>query len=92
MAAPKLDAETFERWVAAPMVFEQLGDFGSRISGVNALIDRLQAGLCHAAAEQFAVNMRPLEGGPFLIPKGHWPTKGMYDNEMWQTAQLSFSL
>jgi hypothetical protein len=88
MTTPKLDAKAFEWWIAAPAVFEQLGDLGSRIVGINALADRLRAGLARAGAAQRTLHLRAAENGPIEIPQSHWPDEGMHDNELWQTGQL----
>jgi hypothetical protein len=89
MAASKLNTGTFGEWVAAPKVFEQMGDLGSRFSGVNALADRLRTGLARAGAEHRTLQLRNPETGPLEIPQYHWPTDGLFQNDLWQTGQLT---
>jgi hypothetical protein len=89
MAGVKIDADVFAQWEPASKVAEEIAGLGSRIAGINALADRLSTGLARGGAEHRTLQLRNPETGPLEIPQYHWPADGLFQNDLWQTGQLT---
>jgi hypothetical protein len=89
MAGVKIDADVFAQWEPASKVAEEIAGLGSHIAGINALADRLRTGLASGGAEHRTLQLRNPETGPLEIPQYHWPADGLFQNDLWQTGQLT---
>ncbi len=82
-------AKAFKDWLPARAIRDRLYPLGFATLS-NTLADRLRVNLAEASGGHLSIREKNAIEGPWPIPPAHWKElKGVSDNDLWRTGQLT---